>query len=124
MRIRSAFIALQRASIPTPARLVACLILSVAVNGASARTAPPATTRAQAIAIVRSIINRNTQSCRITKTNSITATASGRNWRVTARIVMSASGSPVNETAVWTVRSDGEAVPADQLTAEISDGCP
>jgi hypothetical protein len=43
---------------------------------------------------------------------------------VTARIVMSASGRPLNETAVWTVRSNGEAVPANQLTAEISNGCP
>jgi hypothetical protein len=86
--------------------------------------AAPATTRPQAIAIVRSIINRNTRPCRINKTNSITGVAAGRNWRVTARIVMSASGRPLNETAIWTVRSNGEAVPANQLTAEISNGCP
>lgn len=97
--------------------LIPCAIYPRAV-------ASPAMTRAQAIAIVRSIINRNARPCRISKTNSITATASGRNWRVTARIVMSASGRPLNETAVWTVRSDGEAVPANQLTAEISNGCP
>ncbi|HKZ77038.1 MAG TPA: hypothetical protein VJ124_01855 [Pyrinomonadaceae bacterium] len=55
--------------------------------------ASPAMIRAQAIATVRSIINRNATSCRIRKTNSITAVAAGRNWRVAARIVMSASGS-------------------------------
>jgi hypothetical protein len=38
--------------------------------------------------------------------------------------VMSASGRPLNETAAWTVRADGEAVPSNQLTAEISNGCP
>lgn len=97
--------------------LVACSIFTNAL-------AAPATTRAQAIAIVRSIINRNATSCRINKINSVTAVSAGRNWRVTARIVMSASGRPVNETAVWTVRSDGEAVPANQLTSEISNGCP
>jgi len=97
--------------------LVACSIVTNAL-------AAPATTRARAIAIIRSIINRKASSCRISKTNNITAVAAGRNWRVTARIVMSASGRPLNETAVWIVRSNGEAVPANQLTAEISNGCP
>jgi hypothetical protein len=97
--------------------LVACSIVTNAL-------AAPATTRAQAIAIIRSIINRNTRSCRINKTKSITAVAAGRNWRVTARIVMSASGQPVDEIAVWTVRADGKATPANQLTAELANGCP
>ena len=96
--------------------LVACSITSA--------FAAPAMTRARAIAIVRSIINQNATSCRINKTKSITAVPAGRNWRVTARIVMSASGRPLNETAEWTVRADGAAVPASQLTAEITHGCP
>ena len=96
---------------------IACSIVTNAL-------AAPATTRARAIAIVRSIINRNTTPCRINKTKGITAVAAGRNWSVTARIVMSASGRPLNETAEWTVRADGKAVPASQLTAEITHGCP
>ena len=104
-------------------RVAAVSLLVVCFSMPSA-VATPALTRAQVIAIVRSIINRNARPCRISKTNSITAAPSGRNWRVTARIVMSASGRPLNETAVWTVRPDGEAVPANQLTAEISNGCP
>jgi hypothetical protein len=101
--------------------LMLLLLITCSITNA---LAAPSTSRARAIAIVRSIINRNATSCRINKTNSITAVASGRNWGVTARIVMSASGSPVNETAVWTVRPDGVAVPGNQLTAEISNGCP
>jgi hypothetical protein len=104
---------------------VGTVLLVLAVYSSITNTvAAPATTRKQAIAIVRSIINRNAKSCRISKTKSITAVAAGHNWRVTAKTVMSASGRPLNETAAWTVRADGEAVPSNQLTAEISNGCP
>lgn len=99
-------------------------VVLISAWGAARAFNTSSTTRAQAIAVVRSIINQNARSCRISKTNRITAVTAGRNWRVTARIVMSASGRPVNETAIWTVRSDREAVPANQLTAEISKGCP
>jgi len=89
---------------------------------AAAKTAG-ATTRAQAIAVVRSLLTRNSSSCRIDKVQSITATRSGANWRVAAHVIMSASGRPVNEKLVWAVRSDGEAVPASQLAAEVGAGC-
>ena len=90
-----------------------------------ASVARAATTRAQAVAAVRSILDRNTRPCKIDKVKSVTAARTRAGWRVTASLVMSASGRPLNETAVWTVRSsDGEAVPAGQLTAEISHGCP
>lgn len=103
---------------------MAAALLLVIYFGVTNAVTTPALTRAQAIAIVRSIINRNARPCRISKTKSVTAVAAGRNWRVTARIVMSASGTARNETAVWTVTSSGQATPANQLTAELSNGCP
>ena len=83
------------------------------------------TTRAQAIAAVREILDRSRSSCRIDRVQSISAVQSGRVWRVTARFVMSASGRPVIERAVWNVRvSDGKAVAANQLASEVENGCP
>lgn len=101
---------------------LACLFLGGVFADAAT---PPATTRAQAIATVRSIINRNAGRCQINRVRSISAANTRQGWRVTARLVMSASGRPLNETAVWTVKSsNGQAVPNNQLTAEISIGCP
>lgn len=81
-------------------------------------------TQAQAIARVRSILNRNTRSCRINKIKSVTAARVKAGWRVTAKITMSASGSPTAETAVWTVSERNGAVAASQLSSEIENGCP
>ena len=90
-----------------------------------ARTTPPDPNRAQAIAIVRSLVNKNARPCRIDRIGSISATRSGVGWRVTARLVMSASGRPLNETATWTVKANnGDTVPGSQLAAEIENGCP
>ena len=97
--------------------------LSLIVGGA-AKSTPVGTSRAQATATVRSIINKNAGPCRIYKIRSIAAVRSGAGWRVTARVVMSASGRPLNETALWTVKSDtGETVAASQLAGEIETGC-
>ena len=96
--------------------LIVCCYLT-----ASAFTAATVT-RTQAIVIVRSFINRNSASCRISKTTSITATQVKAGWRVMAKVVMSAGGTSRNETLVWTVVS-GEAVPASQLASEVENGC-
>jgi len=88
----------------------------------SAAPARAGTTRAQAISIVRSILNRNSASCRISKTTRITGTQAKAGWRVMAKVVMSAGGTSRNETLVWTVAS-GEAVPASQLASEVENGC-
>ena len=85
----------------------------------------PETTKAQAITRVRSILNHNAGACRIKKIQSVLAVRSRGGWRVTAKVVMTASGSPLSETTVWTVRLyDRKAVPNNQLTSEISAGCP
>jgi hypothetical protein len=82
-------------------------------------------TRAEAIATVRSILEKNTAACKIDEVRSISAAHVRNGWRVTAKVVMSASDTLSNETAVWTVRSSGrKAVPNNQLTAELSQGCP
>ena len=81
--------------------------------------------RARAIATVRATLQKNSSSCRIDRVQSIAAVRSGTVWKVTARLVMSASGRAVKETAIWNVRvSDGGAVAASQLSAEIENGCP
>jgi len=108
---------------PSKTTLAIALLLFVASSILVRASAAPATTRAQAIAIVRSIINQNATPCHINKTNSITAVAAGRNWRVTAKVVMAASGTARTETLVWTVAT-GQAVPASQIASEVSSGCP
>jgi hypothetical protein len=98
--------------------------LSLIVGG-PAKSTPVGTSRAQANATVRSIINKNAGPCRINKIRSIAAVRSGAGWRVTARLVMSASGRRLNETATWTVTFDNrQAVAANQLAAELETGCP
>src|SRR5256885_7376620 len=105
-------------------------VLLVVICGVSVATTTPgaaagATTRSQAVAMVREILNRNTSSCHIDRIQTISAVQSAGVWRVTARFVMSASGTPLNEKGVWNVRlSDGKVAAANQLAAEIENGCP
>lgn len=94
------------------------LVMNTLVNSA----ATPATTRAQAISLVRSIIKSNTAACRINKTLRVEAVQVKTGWRVTAKVVMAASGTPQNETLTWTVVS-GQATPASQITSEVVNGC-
>ena len=109
-------------------KLVATVILFAvcrAVTAAPALNNAATTTRAQAITIVRGILSSNAASCRIDRVQSISAVRAGAVWKVTARLIMSASGRPLNETAVWNVRvSDGGAASANQLASEIENGCP
>jgi hypothetical protein len=111
---------------PVFRRVVSCFLAGIILSGVTtAAIAPKRTTRAKAIATVRAILNRNTAACKIDEVRSISAARLRKGWRVTAKLVMSASGTASNETAVWTVRrSDRKAVPNNQLTAEISHGCP
>ena len=81
-------------------------------------------TKAQAIARARSILRSNTSACSIRSIKSVTAVKVAAGWRVTAKIVMASSGSPMNETAVWTISQRNGAVAANQLTSEIANGCP
>jgi hypothetical protein len=106
----------------------ACLLLGVvlAVTEARAISLPVVraeTTRAHAIAIVKSILRANAKACRL-RHGAISAKRVMAGWRVTARVTLSHSGKPFTATAIWTVRGDGKAVPSNQLTAEISNGCP
>ena len=80
--------------------------------------------QAQAVARVRTIVRNNTAGCRINKVNSVTAVSVRGGWRVTARLIMSASGRRLSETAVWIVSQRNGAVAQNQLTAEIAIGCP
>lgn len=79
--------------------------------------------KGQAVARVQTILKNNATGCRL-RTRSISAVRVGAGWRVTARVVMSVSGSPVNETAIWIVSRRNGAVAQNQLTAEIAMGCP
>lgn len=79
--------------------------------------------QAQAIARVRTILRNNTGGCRINKVNSVTAVRVRAGWLVTARLIMSASGRRLSETAVWIVSQRNGAVAQNQLTAEIAIGC-
>ena len=100
--------------------LLSLLLSSSAVGIGSS---PPS--QAQAIATVRAIINRNSGPCKINSTRGITAVRNKVGWQVSAKLVMSTSGKPLNETAMWTVRAtDGQAVAASQLSSEIEAGCP
>lgn len=108
------------------ARLVFMLAAICSFNTlADASSRAPGTSNAQAIATVRAILNRSQASCHIDQIKSVSATRGGTVWKVTARLVMSGSGRPLNETAKWNVRvADGGAVAADQLASEIENGCP
>ena len=79
--------------------------------------------KAQAIARVRTILKSSTAGCRINSVTSVTAVKVKAGWRITARIVMSASGSRLNEKAVWIVSEQQGAAAQDQLTAEIQNRC-
>src|SRR5437868_13373236 len=104
------------------ARLFCCVLALIVCYLTASAFAAATVTRTQAIAIVRSIINRNATGCRISKTTSITATQVKTGWRVMAKVVMSAGGTSRNEILVWTVGS-GEAVRASQPRSEVENGC-
>ena len=107
--------------------LAMCLavVFALAAQSGFNADAATATTRAQAIATVRAILHKSSSSCRIDRAQSVAAVRAGAVWKVTARLVMSGSGRPINETAVWNVRvADGQAVAASQLSSEIENGCP
>ena len=106
-------------SITRVAIVIILLIASTSLNSAVAA----GTTRAQAISMVRSILKSKAVSCRISKTLSVEASQAKTGWRVTAKVVMAASGTPRHETLVWIVAS-GQAVPASQIASEVSSGCP
>lgn len=111
---------------PVIRHAVSCILAGIILSTVTtAAVAPKRTSRAKAISTVRAMLKRNTAACKIDEVRSIAAARVRYGWRVTAKLVMSASGSPTNETAVWTVRSsDRKAVPNNQLTAELSQGCP
>jgi hypothetical protein len=108
--------------------VLACLLVTtVSASAATAKTLPvrsarTETTQAQAIAIVKSILRANTRACKL-KHGSVTARRVKVGWQVTTRVTLPGSGRPFTETAIWTVRN-GAAVANNQLTAEISHGCP
>jgi hypothetical protein len=77
----------------------------------------------RAIESVLAILRRNAGACKISKVLSVSAERTAYGWRVTAKVVMAASGNPLTETAVWNVSERNGAVPADQLTAEVGHGC-
>ncbi|MBA3767679.1 MAG: hypothetical protein H0W99_11970 [Acidobacteria bacterium] len=112
-----------KTSIP---RLFISTIVAVLLLGAStAQSAKQAElTEEQAIARVRAILRNKVSSCRITKTQSVSAIRIKAGWRVTARIKMSASGGSTTETAVWIVSAKNGAAAQNQLTAELANGCP
>ncbi len=100
------------------------LVLLLLIGVSPAFTAAAEISQAQAIARVRTILRNNTGGCRINKVNSVTALRAKAGWSVTARLVMSASGSRVAERAAWIVSERNGAVAQDQLSAEIAIGCP
>jgi hypothetical protein len=108
---------------PWKTNLAIAVLLLVAGSIFVRASTAPATTRAQAIAMVRSIINRNVTPCHINKTNSIAAVAAGSKWRVTVKVVMAASGTAGTEPLVWVVAT-GQAEPASQIASEVNNGCP
>ena len=104
-------------------RKVALVLVLLVMNTFMNSAATPGTMRAQAISMVRSILKSNAVSCRISKTLSVEASQAKTGWRVTAKVVMAASGTPSHETLVWIVAS-GQPVPASQIASEVSSGCP
>ena len=114
---------------PLASRAFICLLISAVITvteakAISLRAGRAKTTRAQAIEIVNSILRANADACKL-KHGPISATRVKAGWRVSTKLTLSGRGKPSTATAVWTVRAgDGEAVPANQLTAEIGNGCP
>ena len=105
-------------------RRIVCTLVVLLLGAGIARSARAELTQAQAIARVKAILRSNTAACQINKTRSITAARVKAGWRVTARITMSASGTPRAETAVWIVSERNGTSAQNQLTAEIANGCP
>ena len=97
----------------------ALLVVALAAVAAPAASAAPATTKKQAIAIVRGILGKQRDGCNITAVYSITATSSAVGWHVTAKI----RDNGHRDTVKWTVVGK-RAVPNDPLAAEIAVGCP
>ncbi|HEY3027300.1 MAG TPA: hypothetical protein VGJ55_14210 [Pyrinomonadaceae bacterium] len=104
-------------------RLVAFFVFTTLMftTGLAAR---PKTTRAEAVSIVRSILQRNANACRFSH-GPITVARVKAGWRISTKLTLNGRGKPYAATAVWTVgENGGDAVPANQLTSEISNGCP
>lgn len=106
----------------TIAGVAAALLPARAMPAHSATAAE--LTQAQAIARVKAILRDNAEGCRITSTQSVSGVRAKAGWRVTARIKMSASGTSRAETAIWIVSARNGTSAQNQLTAEISNGCP
>lgn len=104
--------------------ILGCFVVTIMFGSGIATFARAEITKAQAISRARAILRENTTGCRIKKINSVSAVRVRAGWRVTAQIVMAASGSPISERAVWIISQSGGAVAQDQLTAEIESGCP
>lgn len=104
--------------------LIFLVTLSFLIGVSTAFPAVAEISQSQAIARVRTLLRNNTGGCRINKVNSVTAVSVRSGWRVTARLIMSASGRRLSETAVWIVSQRNGAVAQNQLTAEIAIGCP
>lgn len=118
-------------SMKIKARLFRALTLTsaaaalLAAGAVLAHSASPAElTQAQATARVKTILRDNADGCRITSTQGVSAVRVKAGWRVTARIRMSASGTSRAETATWIVSAKNGTSAQNQLTAEISNGCP
>jgi len=109
-------------------RALSLTIVAAALLAAGAVESHSATrtelTQSQAIARVKTILRDNADGCRITSTQRLSAIKVKAGWRVTARILMSASGTSTAETATWIVSAKNGASAQDQLTAEITNGCP
>jgi hypothetical protein len=101
------------------AALAVCLYSD---QGNAMRATQSKATQAQAIAAINSILGANAGACKL-KHGPISARRIAAGWRVTTRVTLNGRGRAFTSTAVWTVR-EGEAVPGNQLTAEISNGCP
>jgi hypothetical protein len=72
-----------------------------------------------ALGIVVGIIKHNAQACRLTRYEA-SATGHPGSWKVTVKLTF-ADGH--TDTATWNLVGD-KVAPADQLAAEVSDGCP
>ena len=98
------------------------VILAIGAQ-AEATTTTQELTKQQAVARVQTILKNNSGGCRITRTRSITAVRVPAGWRVTANVVMAASGRPLNESPTWTVSRRNGAAPQSQLAAEVQRNC-
>lgn len=107
----------------TPGRYVvlACQLSCSVKATRSFNIVRPLLTAAQAIARVRTILTRNTTSCRMTVASIRAVPMTNARFRVTARV--STFGNVGD--AAWIVnRRTGATTPNDQLAYEIGAGCP